>query len=74
MFHPDKVGDKSFFKIETEATFRTCVERQCHEGVMIESSKDKVDVLLNSKSEWHGRSVPTTLIPPIPVNPLVTAE
>ena len=24
---------------------------------MIESSKDKVDVLLNSKSEWHGSAV-----------------
>ena len=52
-FHPDKAGDKSVFKIKTEAMFRKCVERQCHEGVMIQSSKDKVDVLLNSKSEWH---------------------
>ena len=57
MFHPDKAGDKSIFKIKTEATFKKCVERQCHEGVMIESSKDKVDVLLNSKSEWHGSAV-----------------
>ena len=24
---------------------------------MIKSSKDKVDVLLNSKSEWHGSAV-----------------
>ena len=57
VFHPDRAGDKSVFKIKTEATFRKCVERQCHEGVMIESSKDKVDVLLNSKSEWHGSAV-----------------
>ena len=56
-FHPDKVGNKSVFKIKTEATFSKCVERQCHEGVMIKSSKDKVDVLLNSKSEWHGSVV-----------------
>ena len=55
--HLDKVGDKSVFKIKTEATFSKCVERQCHEGVMIKSSKDKVDVLLNSKSEWHGSAV-----------------
>ena len=57
VFHPDRADDKSVFKIKTEATFRKCVERQCHEGVMIESSKDKVDVLLNSKSEWHGSAV-----------------
>ena len=38
--------------------FRNCVERQCHKGVKIESSKDQVDILLNSMSEWY-RSVVT---------------
>ena len=46
MFHPDQAGNKSVFEVKTEATFRKCVERQCHEGVMIESSKDKTDILL----------------------------
>ena len=46
--YPDRAGNKSAFKIKTDAMFKS-VKRHCHERVKIESSKDQVDIHLNSK-------------------------
>ena len=46
--YPDRAGNKSAFKMKTDAMFRS-VKRHCHERVKIESSKDQINILLNSK-------------------------
>ena len=45
--YSDRAGNKSAFKIKTDAMFKS-VKRHCHERVKIESSKDQVNIHLNS--------------------------
>ena len=50
-----QTGDTSVFDLKIEAFLRKYVARQCHVGNMVESNKDKIDVLLNSPlrvSDW----------------------
>ena len=46
--YSDRAGNKSAFKIKTDAMFKS-VKRHCHERVKSESSKDQVNIHLNSK-------------------------
>ena len=55
IFHPDKVGDPTAFKLKVESTFKKCLDRQVTEGIYIHNSKS--DNVLNSKSEFLQPSV-----------------
>ena len=50
LFHPDRVGDPTAFKMKIESTFKKCLDRQVTEGVYIHNSAS--DHVLNSKSEF----------------------
>ena len=55
IFHPERQGDPSVFKLKVEATYQKCLERQVSEGVSISNSK--ADYLMNSKTEYMQPSV-----------------
>ena len=55
IFHPERQGDPSVFKLKVEATYQKCLNRQVSEGVHIANSK--ADYLMNSKTEFMQPSV-----------------
>ena len=50
LFHPERIGDPSVFKLKVESTFSKPLERQVTEGIAITNSN--ADILMNSKSEY----------------------
>ena len=64
IYHPEREGDCNTFKFKVKSTYKTCLERQVTEGVIIHNSK--ADIILNGKSESHQpltRRVNMTNIP-----------
>ena len=55
LYHPNNKKDPSVFRMESHRTFKKCLERQVAEGIAISNSA--VDVLLNSKAEFHQPAV-----------------
>ena len=51
----DCVRNYNVFKMKIEKTFKKNLDRQVHEGHRI--TTNKCDILLNSKSEFHGPAV-----------------
>ena len=51
IFHTDRAGDISSFKLKVNGTYKSSLERQVMEGVRIANSK--ANIVLNSKSEYH---------------------
>ena len=56
VFHPDRIGDPTVFKLKVESTFSKPLERQVTEGISITNST--ADRILNSKSEYLQPAVP----------------
>ena len=56
VFHPDRIGDPTVFKLKVESTFSKPLERQVTEGIAITNST--ADRILNSKSEYLQPAVP----------------
>ena len=53
--HPDRVKDPNVFAFKIEGTYRSCLDRQVREGVII-MYRD-VDEKMNSKAEFHQPGV-----------------
>lgn len=53
--HPESVLDPTAFSFKVEGTFRSCLDRQVREGVLITYSE--ADEILNSKTEYHQPGV-----------------
>ena len=53
--HKDHVKDQNVFNMKIEKTFKKNLDRQVYEGHRI--ATNKCDILLNSKSEFHGPAV-----------------
>ena len=49
-FHPNNIKDTQAFKTRVIKTFRSSLERQVTEGVIIHNSD--ADILINDKEEW----------------------
>ena len=56
LFHPERIGDPSVFKLKVESTFSKPLERQVTEGIAITNST--ANNIMNSKSEYHQPAVP----------------
>ena len=54
--HKDRVRNYNIFEMKIEKTFKKNLDRQVYEGHRI--ATNKCDILLNSKSEFHGPAVP----------------
>ena len=54
--HKDQVKNPNVFDMKIEKTFKKNLDRQVYEGHRI--ATNKCDILLNSKSEFHGPAVP----------------
>ena len=53
--HKDHVKDQNVFNMKIEKTFKKNLDRQVYEGHR--RATNKYDILLNSKSEFHGPAV-----------------
>ena len=53
--HKDQVKNENVFDMKIEKNFKTNLDRQVDEGHRI--ATNKCDILLNSKSEFHGPAV-----------------
>ena len=56
IFHPDRIGDPTAFKLKVESTYSKPLERQVTEGIAITNST--ADYVMNSKSEYLQPAVP----------------
>ena len=56
IFHPDRIGDPTAFKLKVESTYSKPLERQVTEGIAITNST--ADYIMNSKSEYLQPAVP----------------
>ena len=56
LFHPDRIGDPTVFKLKVESTYSKPLERQVTEGIAITNST--ADRMMNSKSEYLQPAVP----------------
>ena len=55
VYHKDQVKSENVFEMKIEKNFKKNLDRQVYEGHRI--ANNKCDVLLNSKSEFHGPAV-----------------
>ena len=53
--HPERLLDPTAFSFKVEGTFRSCLDRQVREGVLI--TYGEADEILNSKTEYHQPGV-----------------
>ena len=58
----DHKGEKPNYKFEVHSSFRTSLERQITEAILIDEEDN--DARLNSKAEWGGNRVPRLMIDP----------
>ena len=57
---PERLSDPTAFSFKVEGTFKSCLDRQVREGVLI--TYGEADEILNSKTEYHQPGV-TRVVP-----------
>ena len=52
LYHEDKAGDTSIYRLKVNNMTNSCLLRQVREGQRI--NDNTADIILNGKGEWHG--------------------
>ena len=60
LHHPTKISGGAEYFMELDKQFMTPLQRQSREMILIESRR--LDILMNSKSEYNGSKVPRVVI------------